>query len=73
MSAGPLLVLGDTGLAGTAIMAAARARGLAVVGASRHGERPVDLRDAGALRALLEELRPATVINAAAQVSVLSV
>jgi len=70
MSASRLLVLGDTGLAGTAIVQAARARGLAVTGASRHGERTVDLGDAAALRALLAELSPATVINAAAIVSV---
>ena len=70
MSAAPLLVLGDTGLAGTAILDAARARGLAATGASRHGEHQVDLCDAAALRALLDRLSPTTVINAAAQVSV---
>lgn len=70
MSAGRLLVLGDTGLAGAALMDAARARGLAVTGASRRGERRVDLRDAEGLAGLIGELRPAVVINAAAQVSV---
>jgi dTDP-4-dehydrorhamnose reductase len=70
MSAVRLLVLGDTGLAGTAILEAARARGMAATGASRHGEHAVDLRDAAALRALLDRLSPTVVINAAAQVSV---
>lgn len=70
MTAGRLLVLGDTGLAGTAIMAAARARGLEVVGASRRGERRVDLCDGAALSALIEAVSPAVVINAAALVSV---
>lgn len=70
MSAARLLVLGDTGLAGRAILEAARARGIAVAGASRHGEHPVDLCDAEALRALLDRLSPTLVINAAAQVSV---
>lgn len=70
MSGVRLLVLGDTGLAGTAILDAARARGLAATGASRRGERQVDLRDAAALRGLLDALAPTLVINAAAQVSV---
>jgi dTDP-4-dehydrorhamnose reductase len=70
MSRERLLVLGDTGLAGTAILQAARARGLEVTGASRRGERQVDLADADAVRALLQELSPAVVINAAALVSV---
>jgi dTDP-4-dehydrorhamnose reductase len=70
MSLERLLVLGDTGLAGSAIMAAARARGLAPVGASRRGARPVDLCDAAAVRALLDEVSPTLVINAAALVSV---
>lgn len=69
-SARGVLVLGDTGLAGTAIVAAARARGHFVIGASRRGERPVDLCDAQALGALIEDVAPALVINAAAMVSV---
>jgi dTDP-4-dehydrorhamnose reductase len=70
MSAERLLVLGDTGLAGTAILQAARSRGLAVTGASRHGERAVDLCDVAALRALIAAVSPSAVINAAALVSV---
>jgi dTDP-4-dehydrorhamnose reductase len=70
MSRERLLVLGDTGLAGTAILQAARARGLEATGASRRGERQVDLADADAVRALLRELSPVVVINAAALVSV---
>jgi len=70
MSPRRLLVLGDTGLAGRAIMREARARGLTVVGASRRGERPVDICDAGALRALMGEVAPSLMINAAALVSV---
>lgn len=70
MTRGGVLVLGDTGLAGAAIMQEARARGLPVVGASRGGERKVDLCDAAALKALLENLAPVLVINSAALVSV---
>ncbi|CAN7170066.1 sugar nucleotide-binding protein [Phenylobacterium sp. LjRoot219] len=70
MSSPRLLVLGDTGLAGTALLQTARARGLAVTGASRHGERAVDLTDAASLKALLAAVAPTTVINAAALVSV---
>lgn len=70
MSLERLLVLGETGLAGTAILETARARGLNVTGASRRGERQVDLTDADAVCALLREVSPTVVINAAALVSV---
>jgi dTDP-4-dehydrorhamnose reductase len=70
MTAARLLVLGDTGLAGAALVSAARARGLEVTGASRRGEHRLDLRDAAAVADLLRALRPTLVVNAAALVSV---
>jgi dTDP-4-dehydrorhamnose reductase len=65
-----LLVLGDTGLAGTAVVDAARARGLEVFGASRRGEIRIDLRDADGLAAVVAEVKPSHIVNAAALVSV---
>lgn len=64
-----LLVVGGSGLAGRAIVAAARGRGLATATLSRHGELAVDVRDADALRRALAEARPRTIVNAAAIVS----
>ena len=65
-----LLVLGDTGLAGTAVVEAARARGLEVAGASRRGEIRLDLRDADGIAAVVADVKPTHVVNAAALVSV---
>lgn len=66
---GGLLILGDTGLAGAALMQAARARGLTVTGASRRGEVALDLTDADAVARTLSALSPRLIINTAAQVS----
>ena len=64
-------MLGDGGLAGTAIVEAARSRGLAVVGAARSSpDVRVDVGDAAALARLLETLRPAMIVNTVAVVSV---
>ena len=65
-----LLVLGDTGMAGAALVEAGRSRGLRARGASRRGEEPVDVADENALRALLERLQPRTVVNTVAIVSI---
>ncbi len=70
MTSPRLLVLGDTGLAGTAVVQAARARGLEVAGASRRGEIRLDLRDAEGIAAVVAEVRPSHIVNAAALVSV---
>lgn len=64
-----LLVLGGTGLAGRAIAATARARGLSVKSLARAGEIAVDIRDAAALREALDQASPRIIINAAAIVS----
>ncbi len=66
-----ILLLGATGMVGQAIAAEARRRGLALVGASRHGpDRSVDMTDEDGLRALLQRVRPELVINAAALASI---
>jgi dTDP-4-dehydrorhamnose reductase len=70
MTSPRLLVLGDTGLAGTAVVQAARARGLEVAGASRRGEIRLDLRDADGIAAVVAEVKPSHIVNAAALVSV---
>ncbi len=65
------MVLGGSGLAGTAIVERARARGMVVVSASRSSvDSRVDVADEAALRRLLDELAPRLIINAAAIVSV---
>lgn len=64
-----LLVLGGTGLAGRAIVTAARARGLTVQTLARAGDHAVDVRDVGDLRGALERARPRMIVNAAAIVS----
>jgi dTDP-4-dehydrorhamnose reductase len=65
-----LMVLGGTGLAGRAIMAAARRRGLTAVTLARGGDLAVDIRDADALRETLVRTAPKAIINAAAMVSI---
>lgn len=70
MSGTDLLVLGATGLLGSAIMQAARRRGLEAVGAARRGEIRLDVRDAASLADTVRELKPRLVVNAAALVSI---
>lgn len=65
-----LLVLGATGLLGQAVMAEAGRRGLDAVGAARRGEIRLDVRDEASLAAVVAELRPRLVVNAAALVSI---
>ncbi len=61
------MVLGATGMLGQALMAVGRARGLPMLGAARAGaERAVELEDAEALSALVAEVVPAAILNAAA-------
>lgn len=64
-----LLVVGGTGLAGRAIVAAARQRGLSVRSLARTGDLRVDIRDADALRRSLTQTPARTIVNAAAMVS----
>jgi dTDP-4-dehydrorhamnose reductase len=62
-----LLVIGATGTLGSALVATARARGLAVAGAARSGaDHAVDATDAAAVSALLAAVRPSTVVNCVA-------
>ena len=65
-----VLVLGGAGLAGRAVVAEARRRGLETLAASRGAEVAVDVRDAAALLETLRRLRPGLIVNAAAIVSV---
>lgn len=59
-----LLILGDTGLVGQAIVAEAESRGHAVTGAARHGRTLIlDATDAIALRKAIAATRPDAVIN----------
>lgn len=64
-----LLIVGGTGLAGQALGAAARARGLDVLSLARRGEVAVDIRDVDELRAALTATPARIIINAAAIVS----
>jgi len=67
MSEGGLLVFGARGMLGQSLLAEAKSRGLTVAGAARSGsDFSCDLTDAGAVSALMAQLRPAAVINAAA-------
>jgi dTDP-4-dehydrorhamnose reductase len=67
---GRLLVLGSTGLLGQAFIAEARARARTYWGIARSGsDRDVDLSDASALEALVNELQPATIVNCVAVTS----
>jgi len=65
-----LMVLGGTGLAGRAIMAAARRRSLPAVTLARGGDLAVDIRNAEALRETLSRAAPKVIVNAAAMVSI---
>jgi dTDP-4-dehydrorhamnose reductase len=65
-----LLVLGDTGLLGSAVLSAARGHGLTAWGASRRGEVRLDIRDQAALSDTVATLRPSLIVNAAALVSI---
>lgn len=69
---GPILVTGAAGALGGEVMRRARATGLDVVGTVfRHAAdvpapvRPIDLREADAVRALLEEVQPSLVVATA--------
>ena len=65
-----LLVLGATGMVGQAVVAAARERGLEVVGVARSGaDIAADLTVDDELRDAVERVRPRVVINAAALVN----
>jgi dTDP-4-dehydrorhamnose reductase len=65
-----LMVLGGTGLAGRAIMAAAQRRGLSAIALARRGDLAVDIRNADALRQTLTQTAPKAIVNAAAMVSI---
>ncbi len=65
-----LLLLGATGLLGSALDEAARERGHPVIAVARSGPVAVDIRDEAALIDLLRTHRPDWIINAAAEVSV---
>jgi dTDP-4-dehydrorhamnose reductase len=68
---GPLLVLGSTGMAGSAIMAAAAARGVNAIGLSRSSQgRNLDVANIVELRETLGDIKPACIINTVAVVSV---
>lgn len=64
-----ILVVGGTGLAGQAILAAARARGLDAHSLARRGDIRVDIRDEAALAHALRRAGAPTIINCAAIVS----
>jgi dTDP-4-dehydrorhamnose reductase len=65
-----LMVLGGTGLAGRAIMAAARQRKLSAVTLARRGDLAVDIRNADAFQETLARIAPRVIVNAAAMVSI---
>jgi len=65
-----LLVLGGTGLAGRAIMAAAQKRRLTALTLARGGDLAIDIRNAAALREALSQTAPKAIVNAAAMVSI---
>ncbi len=58
-----LLITGSNGQLGRAVLAEAHSRGLAAEG---HDLDTLDIRDAGAVRQMLERMRPAALINTAA-------
>jgi len=64
-----LLIIGGTGLAGRAIVAEARTRGLTVATLARTGDLAIDVRDEAALRQGLTGSGARTVVNCAAIVS----
>ncbi len=64
---GALVILGSTGLLGQALKREAVRRSIYAIGVARaNAERMLDVTDAAALGRLLEEIRPAVIINAAA-------
>lgn len=65
-----VLVIGGRGMAGAAVIDAARARGLSAKSLSRQGDLAVDIRDAAALRDALAAADPRLIVNAAAIVSI---
>lgn len=65
-----VLIFGGRGLAGRAIEAEARKRGLRTIAASRSGEVQVDGCNAGAIDNLLQKFAPKLIINVAALASV---
>jgi dTDP-4-dehydrorhamnose reductase len=64
-SAGPVVVLGSSGLIGQALLLAAQRRGLPVVGLSRRKREGIDLAAVDSLAPILAPLAPRLVINAA--------
>jgi len=67
----PILIIGDTGLLGQALMACGKTCGLDIRGASRRSQDiSMDATDIGKLQAVLDQLAPKIVINAAAFVAV---
>jgi dTDP-4-dehydrorhamnose reductase len=65
-AASPILVLGATGLLGQALTAVGAERGAGIVGLARRGsDITCDACDDRALAAVLEQVRPAVIINAA--------
>ena len=66
------LVMGGTGMVGSALLNTLKSRGIDAVGASRSGsELAVDLRDGASLHELLDRADPSVVVNAAALVDLL--
>ncbi len=64
-TAGPVVVLGSSGLIGQALLQAAHRRGLPVVGLSRRKREGIDLAAVESLEPILKPLAPRLVINAA--------
>ncbi len=63
-TAGPVVVLGSSGLIGQALLQAAQRRGLPVVGLSRRKREGIDLAAVDSLVPILKPLAPSLVINA---------
>jgi len=77
LNSGPVLLIGADGQLGTELRAALAARGITSVDSSRDGTlpqgdsaRPCDLTVPGAVAALISDVRPALVLNAAAYTAV---
>lgn len=66
-----ILIFGSTGLLGQAFVSAARSRGLTVTGAARRGaDVQVDIGEDTSIAAVIDRIRPALVINAAAMIDI---
>ena len=66
-----ILIFGSTGLFGQALVSVAAARGLSVTGAARHGvDVTVDISDDASVGDVIDRVRPAMVINAAAIIDI---